>query len=55
MRRVYLTSRVFTAAPTIVSRAIFRLSSRGMKLRMFMPLSQTVPGYVSGTSSWIKI
>lgn len=55
IRRVYLTSRVLTTPPTIVSRAIFRLNARGMKIRMFMPLSQTVPGYVSGTSSRLSI
>lgn len=51
MRRVYLTSAATISPSTIVSRGTFRLLDRGMRVRVFMPRSQTAPGYVSGSTN----
>lgn len=55
MRRVYLRTRVFTTSPTVISRAKFTLGRSGVRIRVFMPLSQAVPGYISGSSNRLFI
>src|SRR5712692_9724060 len=51
MKRVFLTSRV-TIGPTVQSRATFHLFIRhGLRLRVFLPLGQRAPGYLSGSSN----
>jgi hypothetical protein len=52
MRRVYFRSVVGGVSPTRVSQATFRANLAGrVKIRVFMPLRQTVPGYISGSSN----
>jgi hypothetical protein len=52
VRRVYFRSFVGGVSPTRVSQATFRADLPGrVKIRMFMPLRQTVPGYISGSSN----
>lgn len=51
IRRVFLRGAVSGVSPTVVSTARFRVRLGGVRIRVFMPLSQTVPGYVSGTSN----
>jgi hypothetical protein len=51
MKRVYLTSRV-NVGSTVQSRATFHLFIRhGLRLRVFLPLGQRAPGYLSGSSN----
>jgi hypothetical protein len=50
-RRVYFRSVVGGVSPTLVSQATFRARFGGVLIRMFMPLRQTVPGYISGSSN----
>jgi plastocyanin len=53
--RVRLTSSTAAVSPTVVTSAVFRLHLRhGLRLRVLMPSSQTVPGYVSGSSNVIR-
>jgi hypothetical protein len=52
MKRVRLTRSTSGISPTIVTRASFRLHvRRGLRLRVLVPTSQTVPGYVAGVSN----
>jgi hypothetical protein len=52
IRRVYLRSLVGGVTPTRVTQGTFRANLRGsVRIRVFMPLSQTVPGYISGSSN----
>ena len=52
VRRVYFRSVVGGISPTLVSQATFRANFVGrVKIRVFMPLRQTVPGYISGSSN----
>jgi hypothetical protein len=52
VRRVYFRSIVGGVTPTRVSQATFRANFVGRaKIRVFMPLRQTVPGYISGSSN----
>jgi hypothetical protein len=51
--RVRLTRHTFGSSPTIVSTASFRLRP-GQRVRVLMPLSQTAPTYVSGSSNAVK-
>jgi hypothetical protein len=52
IRRVYFRSVIGGVSPTRVSQATFRANLAGrVKIRVFMPLSQTVPGYISGSSN----
>ena len=52
VKRVRLTGSTPTISPTIVTTASFRLHVRhGLRLRVLVPGSQTVPGYVSGISN----
>ena len=55
MRRVRLTSATFVSPTTVVSRAAFRVRNRGLRIRVFMPRSQTAPGYVSGFTNVVRI
>jgi plastocyanin len=55
LRRVRLTVAIAGTAPTVRTKAIFRLRVRhGLRVRVRMPLSQTLPGYVSGASNAIR-
>jgi hypothetical protein len=55
VRRVRLTAVSLLASPTVVTRAVFRLRLRhGLRIRTFMPFSQTRPGYISGVSNAIR-
>ena len=52
IRRVYFRSLVGGVTPTRVTQATFRANLRGsVRIRVFMPLRQTVPGYISGSSN----
>src|SRR5919199_1579766 len=52
VRRVYFRSLIGGVSPTRVSQATFRASFAGrVRIRVFMPLRQTVPGYISGSSN----
>ena len=51
VRRVYFRSAVAGISPTVVSRATFRARFGRVMIRVFMPLRQTVPGYISGSSN----
>jgi hypothetical protein len=51
VRRVYLTRSTVGLSPTVVSRRVFRAQLGRVSIRVLMPLSQTVPGYISGTSN----
>lgn len=55
LRRVRLTTAVAGVSPTVSTRAVFRLRLRhGLRVRVRMPLSQTLPGYVSAASNAIR-
>ena|SRR5439155_20122415 len=51
VRRIYFRSAVAGISPTMVSRATFRARFGRVMIRVLMPLSQTVPGYISGSSN----
>jgi hypothetical protein len=51
VRRIYFRSAVAGISPTMVSRATFRAHFGRVMIRILMPLSQTVPGYISGSSN----
>jgi hypothetical protein len=51
VRRVRFRTNVVGLSPTIQSRATFRAHFGRVSIRVIMPLSQTVPGYVSGSSN----
>ena len=51
VRRVYFRNAVSGISPTVISRATFRASFGRVMVRILMPLSQTVPGYISGSSN----
>jgi hypothetical protein len=53
VRRVYFRSLVGGVAPTRVSQATFRGRFGGRLIRVFMPLSQALPGYISGSSNGV--
>jgi hypothetical protein len=56
IRRVHLTSTVTTSSPTVVSTVGFRLRHlSGVRIRVMLPLSQTVPGYITGTSGALSV
>jgi hypothetical protein len=55
MRRVSLTSASFVSPTTVVSRGTFRAPSFGMRIRVFIPRSQTAPGYVSGFTNTVRV
>lgn len=51
IRRIQLTGFSFGLSPTVVSSTSFRLPRLGgVMIRVMMPLRQTVPGYISGSS-----
>jgi len=55
LRRVRLTVAIPRTTPTVTTKAVFRLRVRhGLRLRVRMPLSQTLPGYVSAASNAIR-
>ncbi|MEN3311281.1 MAG: trimeric autotransporter adhesin [Actinomycetota bacterium] len=51
LRRVFFTRVLSGTSPTIVSRTVFRARLGGARIRMFIPLSQAVPGYITGFSN----
>jgi hypothetical protein len=51
VRRVYLTRSAVGVSSTVVSRRVFRAKLGRVSIRVLMPLSQTVPGYISGSSN----
>jgi hypothetical protein len=51
VRRVYFRSVIGGISPTVVSGASFRAHFGRVMIRMFVPLRQTVPGYISGSSN----
>src|SRR5919204_331427 len=51
VRRIYFRSAVAGISPTVVSCATFRAHFGRVLIRVFMPLRQTVPGYISGSSN----
>src|ERR671935_1494331 len=51
VRRVYFRSIVGGVSPTMVTQATFRAHFGRVMIRMFMPLRQTLPGYISGSSN----
>jgi hypothetical protein len=51
VRRVYFRRALAGSTPTVVSQATFRARFGRVMIRVFMPLSQTVPGYISGSSN----
>jgi hypothetical protein len=51
VRRVYLRAAINGVSPTVVSRATFRARLGRVSIRVLMPLSQTVPGYTTGSSN----
>jgi len=52
IRRVYFRSLVGGVTPTRVTQGTFRANLRGsVRIRVFMPLRETVPGYISGSSN----
>ena len=53
VRRVYFRSVVGGVTPTRVTQATFRARFGGRMIRMFMPLRQTLPGYISGSSNGV--
>jgi hypothetical protein len=53
VRRIYFRSAVAGISPTVVSRATFRAHFGRVLIRVFMPLRQTVPGYISGSSNGV--
>ncbi len=54
--RVRLTGRIAGPSPTVVTTASFRLGLKpGARIRVQMPLSQTAPAYVSGSSNAVKL
>ena len=50
VQRVYLRAAVPTSGSTVVSTALTRLRLGGVMTRVFVPLGQARPGYVSSTS-----
>jgi plastocyanin len=51
-KRVRLTRSIAGTSPTVVTTASFRMHMRhGLRVRMLMPRSQSVPGYVAGVSN----
>ena len=55
VRRVRLTTAIARVSPTVTTKAVFRLRLRhGLRVRVTMPLSQTVPGYVGAASNAIR-
>ena len=53
VRRIYFRSAVAGTSPTVVSRATFRAHFGRVLIRVFMPLRQTLPGYISGSSNGV--
>jgi len=51
VRRVYFRSAGSGLSPTVISRDTFHASFGRVMIRVLMPLSQTVPGYISGSSN----
>lgn len=51
LRRLFFTRALAGSAPTIVSRAVFRARFGGARIRVFIPGSQTVPGYIAAFSN----
>lgn len=51
VRRVFFRNAVTGSSPTVVSRTTFRARFGRVMIRVFMPLRQTVPGYISGSSN----
>ena len=51
VRRVYPTRSTAGISPTIVSRRVFRARMGRVMIRVLVPLGQTVPGYLSGSSN----
>lgn len=55
LRRVRLTTAIAGGSPTVTTKAVFRLRLRhGLRVRVRMPLSQTLPGYVGAASNAIR-
>jgi plastocyanin len=55
LRRFRLTAAIPRVSPTITSKAVFRLRLRhGLRVRVRMPLSQALPGYVGAASNAIR-
>ena len=51
LKRVFFTRAFQGVSPTISSRAVFRARLGGARIRVFMPTSQTSPGYLAGVSN----
>ena len=55
LRRVRLGTAIARVSPTVTTKAVFRLRMRhGLRVRVRMPLSQTLPGYVGAASNAIR-
>jgi hypothetical protein len=53
--RFRFTSSVNSVSPTVITRALVRMHVRHrLRLRVFMPFSQTRPGYISGFSNAVR-
>ena len=50
LKRVFFTRALPGVSPTITSRAVFRARGHA-RIRVFMPTSQTSPGYLAGVSN----